>query len=345
MSFPPAETVLLTGASGYIAVHILAQLFTQGYNVIGTVRSTSKGDFLAKKFPGFKYEIVDNLTNDNAFDSVFKLYPEIKYVLHAASPVFPKDNSTDFVQSYVTPAIEGTLSALKGAVKYGPNVEKFVYTSSVAAAYPGDVTKKSSAVFVSEKTWNPITLADVEANPSWGTGYPASKTYAERALWKFYETEKPKFAVAAMIVPIVSGPPIHDVTYESPGSTAILLKNVLELPKDTKTVPQSDVSHVDVRDVARAHIKTLFSTRTDGHRIFIFGGRLTVQLVLDILHKYRPEASAHLPVGTPGEIDDSAFYKYDNSESRRLLGFETISPTKTVLDLFDSLALLKKSAK
>lgn len=44
--------------SGFIAVHCLKELLDRGYKVRGTVRSTEKGDYLKKKFPGFEYVYV-----------------------------------------------------------------------------------------------------------------------------------------------------------------------------------------------------------------------------------------------------------------------------------------------
>jgi nucleoside-diphosphate-sugar epimerase len=43
----------------------------------------------------------------------------------------------------------------------------------------------------SEKDWSPVTLDDALLNPS--NGYRASKTFAEKAAWKFVEEEKPNF--------------------------------------------------------------------------------------------------------------------------------------------------------
>lgn len=48
------EKILITGASGYIAGHIIDQLFARGSELVGTVRSAAKGDWIAKRYPGFK---------------------------------------------------------------------------------------------------------------------------------------------------------------------------------------------------------------------------------------------------------------------------------------------------
>lgn len=342
MPFQVADTILLTGATGFIAAHIIDQLFAAGYNIIGTVRTPEKGEYFVARYPGFKYEIVSNLTNENAFDAVFQKHPEIKYVLHAASPVAGEDG--DVVKTHITPAVEGTLSALKGAHKYGKNVKKIVLTSSIVSAFPTALGPLDSSVLVSESTWNPITLAEVEANPNWATGYAASKTFAEKAFWEFQKKESPKFALSAMIVPLVYGPPIHDATYENPSVSPSFFKSIIELPKNTKELPSTVIGHVDVRDVARAHILTLFNPKADNLRIFVISERATAQSTLDILHKFRPKEAANLPVGTPGVEDEDAYYRYDNAASKKLLNFEFIPRTKSTLDLFDALQYLKKKA-
>lgn len=71
------ETVLLTGANGFIALYILGKLLERGYKVIGTVRSQEKADALYKKFetdhsdPNLKLVVVEDLTAAGAFDSIF----------------------------------------------------------------------------------------------------------------------------------------------------------------------------------------------------------------------------------------------------------------------------------
>lgn len=49
-------TVLVTGASGYIASHVIKELLQRGYHVIGTVRSVANKDKYAflYEFPNAK---------------------------------------------------------------------------------------------------------------------------------------------------------------------------------------------------------------------------------------------------------------------------------------------------
>lgn len=66
------STVLISGASGFVAAHTVQQLIQRGYNVVGTVRSVEKGEYV-KKLSGnsdkFSYEIVKDLAAEGAFSS------------------------------------------------------------------------------------------------------------------------------------------------------------------------------------------------------------------------------------------------------------------------------------
>jgi nucleoside-diphosphate-sugar epimerase len=58
---PPAK-VLVSGATGYIAVWVVQNLLDRGYAVRGTARSVAKGDFLKKVFASYasgdRFEVV-----------------------------------------------------------------------------------------------------------------------------------------------------------------------------------------------------------------------------------------------------------------------------------------------
>ena len=58
----PGDTVLVTGANGYIPIWVVRKLLEKGYNVRGTVRKPEKGEYLKKYFESYvsqgKLEIV-----------------------------------------------------------------------------------------------------------------------------------------------------------------------------------------------------------------------------------------------------------------------------------------------
>ncbi|KAF5100451.1 hypothetical protein DV451_002552 [Geotrichum candidum] len=340
-----AETVLLTGASGFIATHIVSQLFELGYNIIGTVRSEAKGNWLARRYPGFKYEIVDLSTsadeNESPFTKVFKAHPEIKYVIHAASPV--SNYQKNLYKNLFVPAVEGTKYVLKAAHEYGPNIKKFVFTSSIVATV--NLGSPPENQVITEDSWSSISNDPEELDKSWNEAYSASKTYAERAVWEFKETVKPQFSINTILFPVVYGPPIHDVTYETLGSSISSAKQLLELPKDAKEIPTFLRVNIDVRDVARGHVQSLSNPEFDNTRSVLVANIADGQLIADILHKNRSTETADLVVGNPGIHNTTADINYDFSKTNARLGFEFIPLEKTILDQFDAVWQLKKESE
>lgn len=132
------STVFVSGASGFIAQHIISLLLEQNYKVIGSVRSNEKAEHVLSNFnhnPNLTLEIVKDLASLTAFDEVFKKHgDEIKIVLHAASPVvFQVDN---FEKDILIPAVNGVKSMLNAILKYAPQtVERLIYTSSIVAQF------------------------------------------------------------------------------------------------------------------------------------------------------------------------------------------------------------------
>lgn len=62
---PAPAKVLVTGASGFIAVQLCSDLLSEGYTVVGSVRSPAKGDYLKNLFQDFgdkfSYVIVEDI--------------------------------------------------------------------------------------------------------------------------------------------------------------------------------------------------------------------------------------------------------------------------------------------
>jgi nucleoside-diphosphate-sugar epimerase len=81
-------------------------------------------------------------------------------------------------------------SVLKAIKKNAPTVKHVVITSSFASIVNGEKGNSWDHTY-SEKDWNPVTEEQALVNPS--NGYRASKTFAEKAAWKFVEEEKPNF--------------------------------------------------------------------------------------------------------------------------------------------------------
>jgi nucleoside-diphosphate-sugar epimerase len=88
---PSSQTVLVTGASGFIALHCILQLLGQGYRVRGTLRTPARETHLRQILMqhvdvGDKLEfVIADLLKDEGWDEAVS---GCKFVLHTASP-FP----------------------------------------------------------------------------------------------------------------------------------------------------------------------------------------------------------------------------------------------------------------
>lgn len=77
-AFAPGSLVLVTGASGFIATHIVDQLLLAGYHVRGTVRDEKKAawttEFFTQRHGAGKFSalIVPEMSIPGAFDEAVK---------------------------------------------------------------------------------------------------------------------------------------------------------------------------------------------------------------------------------------------------------------------------------
>ena len=103
-----ANKVLLTGANGFLASHILQQLIAQNYHIVGTVRSEEKAQNVISLHPSWKEHItwvyIKDIGAAHAYDEVFQRGP-FDYIIHTASPV--DFSVTDFETQMIDPAVKG----------------------------------------------------------------------------------------------------------------------------------------------------------------------------------------------------------------------------------------------
>ena len=190
--------VLVTGASGFIATHIVQQLQQQSYQVRGTVRSKSNEEKvkpLHTLCPDAMYplELVEaDLTKAEDWIDAVK---DCTFVMHVATSV-PEYEPSD-PQDVIRPAVEGTLNVLR-ACKEAGCVKKLVLTSSIAAVVGNDASKAGTPY--NENDWS-----DVEACTM---AYYRSKTLAEKAAWNFVAElpQEDKFEIVAINPSFVMGP-------------------------------------------------------------------------------------------------------------------------------------------
>jgi dihydroflavonol-4-reductase len=236
--------VFLTGASGFIAKHILRELFEKGYDVRASVRSEKRKEELQALFPDatFEFAMLD-LSSDDGWAEALE---GCDVLMHTASP-FPLSEPKD-PQDLIRPAVDGTLRAMKAAEAAG--IKRVILTSSCAAIYKQ--ADKPKATPSDETNW---TTPD---DPSVGA-YEASKTLAEKAAWDFV-AEHPDMALTTINPGAVFGPPM-DGRF---GASLELVEQLMtgKIPM----APPTDMVTVDVRDVARMHVAAIELEATKGER-------------------------------------------------------------------------------
>ena len=133
---PTSKPILVTGASGFVALHTIIQLLQQGYKVRATLRTLSR-EAEVREAIAKHVEIKDSLEivgadlmQDAGWD---KAVQGCESVLHVASPfplLEPKDED-----ELIVPAVQGTQRVLRAA--HDANIKRVVIVSSVAAVSAG----------------------------------------------------------------------------------------------------------------------------------------------------------------------------------------------------------------
>lgn len=269
--------VFVTGASGFIAKHILRELFEKGYSVRAAVRSPKREEELTSLFPGKPLEFVYlDLTKDEGWDTAMA---DCDVLMHTASP-FPLSEPKD-PQDLIRPAVDGTLRAMNAAKAAG--IGRVILTSSNAAIYK-DMSKPKDQPS-DETNW---TTAD---HPS-VSAYEASKTLAEKAAWD-YVAQHPEIALTTINPGGVFGPPM-DSRY---GSSLQLVERAMS--GTDPAAPPISLPMVDVRDVAMMHVAAITVDAAKGERFAATAETLKFVEMNRILKEWDPSlktATSEAPV-------------------------------------------------
>lgn len=249
------QTVLLTGATGYIAKHIALKLLDAGYHVVGSLRDLSRAqevinavsphlassENLEKRLRFVKLDLASDTGWAKSMEGV-------DILMHTASPFpFTQPKSDDDV---IKPAVNGTLRALKAARDAG--VKRVVLTSSFAAIMDTDLPPGKSEY--DETMWSETDRPSVAA-------YSKSKTLAERAAWEFVNSQASDMALTVINPVMVLGAPLDNKF----GTSVAVVQRLLQA-KDPM-LPRFGFAIVDVRDVAEMHLRALSCPESIGQRI------------------------------------------------------------------------------
>jgi len=258
-----ADTVLVSGGSGYIAGFLIRQLVAEGWTVHTTVRSKAREgavrQLLAVDDSRLKFFAADL----NADVGWAEAMAGCGCVAHVASPLpagVPKD-----ANELIVPARDGALRALRAARAAG--VERFVMTSSVAAVSYG---RGRGVHRFTEADWTQLGKPGISP-------YIQSKTIAERAARDWVAKEGAGMAFCSINPSVVLGP----VWSRDYSASVIVVKALLD--GSMRGCPDFGFGVVDVRDVADLHVRALKAPGMAGERFIASGRFMKLREIADVL--------------------------------------------------------------
>ncbi|WIA10241.1 hypothetical protein OEZ85_010441 [Tetradesmus obliquus] len=277
--------ICVTGATGYLAGHIIKRLLAAGHTVHGTARhpASSAGTAHLHQMEGadrlklFKADLLA----PGAFDEAVA---GCDMVIHTASPYqldVPKGKEEELM---IRPAIFGTENVL-AAVNKSPSVKRVVLTASTVSVW-GDPHERGRGHVFSEADWN------ITATP---TAFPYfySKTAAEKRAYQMCEEARGRWQLCSINPGAIWGPPTGSRTDgESVGQMIDLLSGAF-----WPWSPPLGVGVVDVRDVALAHCLAAVIPSASGRYLLNSESTYVLPTAAKILSKAYPKRL--LPVLKP----------------------------------------------
>lgn len=262
--------VCVTGASGFIASHVVEQLLAKGYTVHGTVRDPSNPDKTKhlKELPGaderlklFAAELTDG---PEKFEEAIR---GASAVIHMATAVIL--NAENGEEDILKPGIAGMNAVLVAVERQAETVKTIVLTSSMAAVAP-----RPEPEIKTEAHWS-----DADGQKERKNWYGATKTLQERRLYEWQEHHKSAetpnlkdIRVVAINPTAVLGPMHQPGINATNGWFLDLFKNGKGTAgTDGGRAPNDSMSFIDVRDCAAHHIAAVELEKASGRYMSICG--------------------------------------------------------------------------
>lgn len=273
------ETVLVTGGTGFVGMHILFQLLQKDYSVRTTIRDKASIDGILQtlkdnditNLEGLSFYEAD-LTNDKNWEKAIK---GCTYIMSVAAPVFfdrPKNE-----EEAMGLARDGILRILELAKKEG--VKRVIMTSNFGAV---GFTQTDRTRPTTEEDWTNTEHRAISV-------YEKSKTMAEKAAWAFIKKEGGNLEFATINPVAILGPSLNSHVSGSFHLLEALLDGSL------KAIPNIPLNIVDVRDVAKLHICAMETVEANGNRFIASAdGQISLPQIAELLKKERPEVSLNV---------------------------------------------------
>ncbi|GAA5923169.1 uncharacterized protein JCM15063_003559 [Sporobolomyces koalae] len=327
------KTVLVTGASGFLASYVIAELLSNDYTVHGTIRSLAKQDQIRAQHADADgrlklFEVKDLVVGDGLEAAM----TGCDAVLHTASPY--QLSVQDPIKDFIEPAVEGTLTVLKTAHALG--IKRVGITSSFAAVTNFEKGGPWRDYTYTEADWNPVTLEQAtEPGRPGAFVYSASKTFADRAAHDF-GTAHPDMVITTLNPPMIYSSPRQAITSKAEVNTSSnAIYSLINGEKDRDAPWNRLPLFCSTEDVALAHRRVLEvdEDKVRGRRFLLCGGSFTWEDAIRHLATTRPELKPRLPKLTQHDPDaDKPIAKLDCTPAQQVLGITQFKEWKEILE-------------
>ena len=328
---------LVTGASGYLGSWVAREFLSEGWRVIGSVRSVKNEEKVAhlkemqETYPDHLELIEGDLLEPGAFEEACA---RAAVVVHTASP-FAIGRVDDPENSLLRPALEGTRNVLASA-RRSSTVKRVVLTSSVVATH-GDASEVAETEhgFIHEGHWN--RTSSLTHQP-----YSYAKSEAEKAAWEI--ADKAPWKLVTLNPGFILGP---SLSKRGDSASATLLRRLLS-GEFASGVPKLSFGVVDVREVARAHLEAASRKDAEGRTILVATHATLLEMaeIIDLLfpgvhpvpRRELPTPLLYLPAPKLGlswryiHRNVGKPVRYDNRKSKEILGIFYRSLEETLGD-------------
>ncbi|EGE80807.1 aldehyde reductase II [Blastomyces dermatitidis ATCC 18188] len=291
LAIPRGSLVLVTGANGYIASHVIDQLLQANFRVRGTVRKLTRGlwlnDHFTSKYGPGKFELVEvpDMAVAHAYDDAVK---GASGLIHIATPVLVTYDPNEGIPMVTN----GTVNTLESA-RREPLMKRVVLTSSSTAA----ASPRPDVEFTMDKgTWNDEIVHAAWAPPPYEgwqrrhNVYAASKTEGEKVAWKWMRENQPGF-VLNTVLPNANFGEVLSPQHQGFPSTAGWVRAVWEgfKGKYADEVSNKPQYYVNVRDNALVHVAALIYADVQAERLFAFAQPYNWNDILAVMRKLYPD--------------------------------------------------------
>lgn len=180
--------------------------------------------------------------------------------------------------------------------------------------------------------WNPLTYEEaIHPDTNAVVAYRGSKKFAELEAWNYIEREKPGFDLVTFCPPMTFGPVVHPVA------------NVKQLNESNaglwgiasgEPLPSARVTAwIDVRDLAEAHVRAVFTSEVGGKRYTIAAQEpFSYEFAADIMREELEWARDTVTKDYEQGKKPSQSYRVDGKMVTKDLGVEFRGFRETVVD-------------